>query len=164
MKSLATLVAIAISAISVTAYADSTLKVEGVHNCCKKCVKGINAAVTSVPGATAVIDETTVTITAPTEADTKKAAAALGAAGYYGTNIDAPAPVDSAKATSATVSGLHLCCKKCAEVINKVAAAVPGVTESAAQKDSKEFTVKGDFSKSDLQAALLKAGFDPTIK
>jgi copper chaperone CopZ len=164
MKKLASLVFLALSAISLTAYADPTLKIEGVHNCCKKCVKGINAAVTSVPGATALIDDTTVTITAKTDADAKKAAEALGAAGYYGKGIDAPATLDSAKTQSVTVSSLHLCCKKCAEAINKAAAAVPGVTESTAAKDSKEFIVNGDFSKADLQAALLKAGFDPIIK
>ena len=112
MKSLTFLLIIAVSAISMSAYADSTLTVEGVHNCCKKCVKGVNTAVTSVDGATAEITKTSVTITAKSDADVKKAAEALGAAGYYGKGIDAPAPAPSAKTTSATLEGLHLCCRE----------------------------------------------------
>ena len=115
MKTLVTFVAIAVSAISLTAYADSTLTVEGVHNCCKKCEKGITAAVTSVPGATAAITKETVVITAASDADTKKAAEALAAAGYYGKGIDAPAASASGEAATATVSNIHLCCKKCAD-------------------------------------------------
>jgi copper chaperone CopZ len=164
MKTLATLLTIAASAISLTAYADSTLTVEGVHNCCKKCEKGITAAVTSVPGATAEIAKTTVTITAKSDADAKKAAEALGAAGYYGTGIDAPAPAASGETASANVSGIHLCCQKCAEAINKAASTVPGVTKSGAEKTSKEFAVEGKFSPAELQAALLKAGFTCTVK
>jgi copper chaperone CopZ len=164
MKTLATLLAIAFSAISLTAYGDATLTVEGVHNCCKKCEKGITAAVTSVPGATAAITKTSVTITAKSDADAKKAAEALGAAGYFGTGIDAPAPAASAPAKSATVEGLHLCCQKCADNINTAVLHVAGVTTSGAVKTSKSFTVEGDFSPADLQAALLKAGFTCTIK
>jgi len=164
MKTLVTFVAIAVSAISLTAYADSTLTVEGVHNCCKKCEKGITAAVTSVPGATAAITKETVVITAASDADAKKAAEALGAAGYYGKGIDAPVPAASGEAATATVSNIHLCCKKCADAINKAASSVGGVTKSGADKDSKEFAVEGKFSLADLQAALLKAGFTCTVK
>jgi periplasmic mercuric ion binding protein len=164
MKNLATLVAIAVSAISLTAYADSTVTVEGVHNCCKKCEKGITAAVTSVPGATATITKTTVTITAGSDADAKKAAEALGAAGYYGTGIDAPAPAASGEAATATVANIHLCCQKCADAINKAASGVSGVTKCGAEKSSKEFAVEGKFSLAELQAALLKAGFTCTVK
>ena len=164
MKTLTALVAIAVSAISLTAYADPTLTVEGVHNCCKKCEKGIVAAVTSVPGATVEITKTTVTITAPSEADAKKAAEALGAAGYYGKGIDAPAPAASGEAATATVANIHLCCQKCADAINKAASGVSGVTQSGADKTSKEFVVEGKFSPAELQAALLKAGFTCTVK
>jgi periplasmic mercuric ion binding protein len=164
MKTLATLLTVAVSAFSLTAYADATLTIEGVHNCCKKCEKGITTAVTSVPGATVVAAKSTVTITAKSDADAKKAAEALGAAGYYGKGIDAPPAADSAKTKSADVSGVHLCCQKCADAVNKAAATVPGVTKSGAEKASKNFVVEGDFSKADLQAALLKAGFNPTIK
>ena len=164
MKTLTALIAIAVSALSLTAYADSTLTVEGVHNCCKKCEKGITAAVTSVPGATAAITKTTVVITAPSDADAKKAAEALGAAGYYGTGIDAPAPAASTETVSAAVSGVHICCQKCADAVNKAASGVTGVTKSGADKTSKEFAVEGKFSPAELQAALLKAGFTSTVK
>jgi copper chaperone CopZ len=164
MKKLTTLVAIAISAISLTAYADSTLTVEGVHNCCKKCEKGIVTAVTSIPGATVAITKNTVTITAASEADAKKAADALGAAGYYGTGIDAPAPAASGKTVTATMAGLHMCCQKCADAVNKAASSVSGVTKSGAEKTSNTAVVEGDFSPAELQAALLKAGFTCTVK
>ena len=164
MKSLATLLTIAVSAISMTAYADATLKLEGIHNCCKKCEKGIVDAVATVPGASAVATKTSVTITAKSDEDTKKAAAALVSAGYYGKGAEAPAAVDSAKTKSATVGGVHLCCPKCADAANKAASSVAGVTKSSATKGEKSFTVEGDFSKADLQAALLKAGFSGTIQ
>ena len=164
MKTLVTFVAIAVSAISLTAYADSTLTVEGVHNCCKKCEKGINAAVATVPGATAVITKETVVITAASEADTKKVAAALGEAGYYGKGIDAPETAATVNAKTGTIHGLHVCCQKCADAVNKAAESVPGVTKSGAEKTSKEVVVEGDFAPSALQAALLKAGFNCTVK
>jgi len=163
MKTLPTILA-AFAALALSAHAESTLKIEGVHNCCKKCTTGIETAIAKVPGAKATIDKTTVTITAPTDADAKKAGAELVAAGYYGSGLDAPATPDSAKVKTATVENVHLCCPKCAKAANEAAKTVPGVTASNAVKGEKSFTVEGDFSKADLASALEKGGFAPSIK
>lgn len=163
MKTLPTILA-AFAALALSAHAESTLKIEGVHNCCKKCATGIETAVSKVSGAKATIDKSTVTITAASEADAKKAAAELVAAGYYGKGAEAPAAPDSAKVKSATVENVHLCCPKCAKAANEAAKSVAGVTASKAAKGEKTFIVEGDFSKADLAAALEKSGFAPTIK
>ena len=151
--------------LSLAAHAESTLTLKGVHNCCGKCDKGIVAAVAKVDGASAVATKSTVVITAKSEADAKKAAESLMAAGYYGTGAGDEAPAaDSAKVTSATVEGVHLCCGKCADAANKAASSTAGVTKSAAAKGDTSFKVEGNFSKGDLLTSLRKAGMNGTIK
>src|SRR5258706_12602610 len=70
--------------------AKATAKISNVHICCNGCVKGINTAVSTVPGAKAVtdMDDETVMITGPDAATVQKAADALVAAGYFGTSSD----------------------------------------------------------------------------
>jgi copper chaperone CopZ len=163
MKSLIRLFAVAaVASLTAVASAESSLTLTGVHNCCKSCAKGIDGAVTGA-GATAAIDGTTVTITAPDEAGAKKAAEALVAAGYYGVGATAPAIAD-AKVKSATVSSVHLCCGKCVTAVEKAVLTVPGVTSHTATKGATSFTVDGDFSTKELAAALNKAGFSGGIK
>ncbi|MBX7206981.1 MAG: hypothetical protein K1X78_01610 [Verrucomicrobiaceae bacterium] len=165
MKTNILLTTIVTLALSVAARAESTLVIKGVHNCCAKCDKGIVAAVAKVDGATAKTNKGEVTITAKTDADAKKAFEALAAAGYYGSGAGDAAPTaDSAKVTSATVDGVHLCCGKCADAANKAAKMAPGVTNSSAAKGDTSFKVEGNFSKGDLLAALRKCGLNGTIK
>ena len=71
-------------ALAFSACADSSLILNGVHNCCKKCDTGISDAVAKVAGATAQVEKNKVTITAKDDATTKQAMASLVAAGYYG--------------------------------------------------------------------------------
>jgi copper chaperone CopZ len=64
----------------------SSLKVEGVHLCCKKCVKGVNAALEGVSGyksTDAVEKQTSFTITG--DVSPKEVMAALNKAGFAGT-------------------------------------------------------------------------------
>lgn len=165
MKTNILLTTVVTLALSVAARADSTLTVKGVHNCCGKCDKGIVAAVAKVDGASAKTNKGEVTITAKSDADAKKAFESLKAAGYYGTGAGDEAPAaDTAKVTSATVDGVHLCCGKCADAANKAASATPGVTKSSAAKGDTSFKVEGNFSKGDLLAALHKCGLSGTIK
>ena len=165
MKKNILLTAFVTLSLSLAARADSTLTLKGVHNCCGKCDKGIVAAVAKVDGATAKTNKGEVTITAKSEADAKKAFESLKAAGYYGTGAGDEAPAaDAAKVTSATVDGVHLCCGKCVDAANKAAMAAAGVTKSSAAKGDTSFKVEGNFSKSDLLAALRKCGLNGEIK
>ena len=150
-------------ALGLSARAESTATLTGVHNCCKSCDKGIVGAVAKVSGATATTDKSTVTITAANEADVKKATASLVAAGYFGAGAEAPAVTD-AKVTGATVSGVHLCCGKCVDAFNKAATATAGVKGTDATKGAASVKVEGSFSTKEFATNLNKAGFSGTIK
>jgi len=158
----ALLVGAALAAFTLSARADSTVTISGVHNCCKGCAKGIEGAVTKA-GAASEIDGTTVKITAKTEAAAKKAADALVKAGYFGEGATAP-EVANAKVKSATVSGVHLCCGKCVKAVEKAVKAVAGASSHTAEKGADSFTVEGDFNTAELAAALNKQGLSGSIK
>jgi len=163
-KSLLTVIALA--ALATFAQAESTVKLTGVHLCCKSCVKGVDKAVGTVSGATAVSDADagTVTLTAADAATVQKAVDALTAAGYFGKSEDAAIKVDAstgakdAKVTSLTVSGVHLCCPKCVKAVNAALADVDGVTSNTAVKNAETFEIKGDFKPTEVFSALQKAG------
>jgi periplasmic mercuric ion binding protein len=144
------------------AHAESKVTLTDVHNCCKSCANGITKAVTSVPGATATIDKSTITITAKSDADATKATAALLKAGYYGSGATA-GTASEGKVKSATVTGVHLCCGKCVDAFNK-AAKSGGATTTDATKGAASVKVEGDFSPKDLLAALNKGGFNGDVK
>jgi len=153
---------LSVIAFAVAARAESSITLTGVHNCCKGCANGISKAVTSVAGATCTADKGTVTITAKSAADAKKAVAALLDAGYFGEGATAPT-ASAAKAKSITVSGVHLCCGKCVDAFNKAATA-GGATKTDAVKGAKSVIVEGDLSPKDLLAALNKGGFNGKLK
>jgi copper chaperone CopZ len=152
----------ALAAFTLPLHAETSLTLSGVHNCCKGCAKGIEAAITGA-GATAEIDGKKVVITASSEAKVKKAAEALLAAGYFGEGAE-PAAVTDAKVKSATVGAVHLCCGKCVSAVEKAVKSVSGVTSHTAEKNADTFTVEGDFSTKELAEALNKAGFNGSIK
>lgn len=145
------------------AHAESTLTLTGVHNCCGSCDKGIIKAIEKVEGAKASTAKDKVTITAKNDATVKKAVISLLAAGYFGEGAEAPVVAD-ARVKSATVSGVHLCCGKCVTAARKAAESVSGVTGQNAAKGAKSFTVEGDFSTTELAAALNKQGLNGTIR
>ena len=163
-KSILTLVATL--ALAAFAHAESTVKLSNVHLCCKSCVKGVDKAVGTVSGASAVSDSdaSTVTITASDAATAQKAVDALTAAGYFGKSEDPAIKVSDAtgakdaKVSSLTVSDVHLCCPKCVKAVNAALATVPGVTSNTAEKNAKSFEIKGDFKPTDVFGALQKAG------
>lgn len=152
------------------AFAEVTVTLEGVHNCCKSCTNGITKAVTSVKDVTAAAEGGTVTITAKTKASAKKAVEALLAAGYYGTGAEAEKTASTTtsapakKLTEATVSGAHLCCQKCANAMADAVKSVPGVTGHTVASKASTFTVQGEFTEADLLAAMNKAGFHGEVK
>ncbi len=149
--------------LAFSACADSSLILNGVHNCCKKCDTGISEAVAKVAGATAQVEKNKVTITAKDDATTKQAMASLVAAGYYGEGATAPEVAD-AKVKSATVTGLHLCCGKCVTATETALKTVAGFSSHTATKGAASFTVEGDFSTKELTTALHNAGLHGTIK
>jgi copper chaperone CopZ len=155
---------------SATAVAE-TFTIEGIHNCCKGCENGIGKAVETVKGASLTSStKTSATVEAKGKSDAKKILAALEDAGYYGT-IDgatestAPAATASDKQMKgATVSGLHLCCKTCADEASKAVTSVAGVTGHTIKSKAKSFEVQGEFSQQALITALNGAGFSGKVK
>ncbi len=170
---------LSILALTASVRAETTLTMTGLHNCCGSCAKGITKAGTSVgEGVTIDLPEksSTATITSKKKGDAMKAAEAIIAAGYYGkiegdesaskktTSKPATASKPEAKLTKATVSGVHLCCKKCETAAAKAVKTVPGITKSDIVAKATSFTVEGEFTKSELTAALNDAGFAGDIK
>ena len=171
MKRLLTLASVLISLAWGAQAADSNVKLTGVHLCCPSCVKGVDKAVSSVPGVSAQADKETgtVTITAPDKAAAQKGVDALVAAGYFGTSSSPDIKVtdktgaEKGKTKSLKITGVHLCCGKCATAVNDAVTKVKGVKASTATKGSDSFEVTGDFKAKPVFAALNKAGFSGKV-
>lgn len=150
-----------------TLKAETTITLEGVHNCCQGCTNGIAKSAASLKDVTIEAEGKTVTITAKTKSQARKALEALLAAGYYGASSEAEEVNAASKSdktlTSATVNSVHLCCQKCVNAMTAAVQSVPGVTEYDIANKAKTFTVKGNFKESDLIAAMNKAGFHGTV-
>lgn len=155
--------------------ADTTLTMTGVHNCCKSCTNGIIKAASALKDVTVTAEGKTVTIVSKKKGDAKKAADAIIEAGYFGkiegdesaakaTSKPATAAKPEAKMTKATVSGVHLCCKKCEVAAADAVKTIPGITKSDIVAKATSFTVEGEFTKAELAAALNDAGFAGDIK
>lgn len=164
---------LSILALAASVRAETTLTMTGVHNCCGSCAKGITKAGSIGEGVTVTVPDkgTTVTIVSKKKGDAKKAAEAIIAAGYYGkiegeesANKPAVAAKPEAKMTKATVSGVHLCCKKCEIAAADAVKTVAGITKTDIVAKATSFTVEGEFTKSELVAALNAAGFAGDIK
>lgn len=167
---------LSVLALTASLRAETTLTMTGVHNCCGSCAKGITKAGSIGEGVTIDVPDksTTVTITSKKKGDAMKAAEAIIAAGYFG-KIEGGEPSKTAskstastkpeaKMTKATVSGVHLCCKKCETAAANAVKTVPGITKSDIVAKATSFTVEGEFTKSELAAALNDAGFAGDIK
>lgn len=166
---------LSIFALTASLRAETTITMTGLHNCCGSCAKGITKAGTSVgEGVTLDVPEKsgTITITSKKKGDAMKAAEAIIAAGYFGKvegaeSASKPATAAAkpeAKMTKATVSGVHLCCKKCEVAAADAVKTVAGITKSDIVAKATSFTVEGEFTKSELTAALNAAGFAGDIK
>jgi copper chaperone CopZ len=164
-KSLALVVSAFALTLSAQA-ADTTVKISGVHLCCKGCVTGAEKAVAGVKGVTASVDQDaeTVSLTGPDSATVQKAADALVAAGYFGKSGDAGVKLAAdtgakgKKVQTLKLEGVHLCCGKCVSAVDKAVKSVSGVKEHTAKKDAKTFEVTGDFNDQEVVEALHKAG------
>lgn len=169
-------VAALIAGLSFASAAETTITLSGVHNCCNSCAKGITEAGSKVKDVTVKPAGRNVMITAKSKSSLKKAVEAILGAGYFGTvsGDDAEkSPGGSASSAlaakpkmtkSATVTGLHLCCQKCANAVNEAAKTVAGVTETDAASKADKVTIKGDFDANALAIALQSAGFNGKIR
>jgi periplasmic mercuric ion binding protein len=160
--SMAMALAMAVSARA----ADVTDKLTDVHICCQSCVKGAQKVIATVPNVKGDVseDDEIITLTAPDTATVQKAVDALLEAGFYGKCSDSNIKISSdtgakgQKVKTMTITGLHLCCKKCVTAVNKTVSAIPGVTGNTAAVNAKSFDVTGDFNDKDVMDALQKAG------
>ncbi|MFO0953600.1 MAG: hypothetical protein U0835_21095 [Isosphaeraceae bacterium] len=155
---------------SAMAWADKTVKLEGVHLCCGACVKGVATALKGVEGVKPKCDQKagTVTLTSASDESLRKALDALGAAGYYGASsekdLGVKAPKTSAgKVSSIKLSGVHNCCGSCCRAIKSAVKGVAGVKGDTATPKNESFEVTGDFDPAELIKALNAAGFNATI-
>ena len=159
------LILTALLASATLATAATTVTLEGVHNCCKGCTNGIVKAAEGIKDVEVTAEGKTVTITAKSKANAKKAVEAIMAAGYYGAGAgDEYAATADKTLREATVTGAHLCCQKCVNAMSDAVKSVPGVTEADIVSKQNTFTVKGEFSSRALIAAMNKAGFHGTVK
>lgn len=158
-----------VSVLTSAVFAEETVTLSNVHNCCKKCTDGLNKAIGDAPGVTAKIDKSSVALTAASTAEIQKAVDAIIAAGYTGTSDSPRVKADAGTAPDKsvdelTISGVHLCCPKCVTAVDKAVKAVSGVKSDTATKGSDIFKVEGNFNAKELMAALAKAGFTGTAK
>ncbi len=167
------LILLSLLALATSVRGETTLTMTGVHNCCKGCANGIIKAGAGFKDVTITPEGRTVTIVSKKKSDAKKVAEAIIEAGYFGTiegdeAESKPAGNASSKPESkvakATVSGVHLCCQKCATAATDAVKEVAGITKYDIVSKAETFTVEGDFTKADLAAALNKAGFAGDIK
>ncbi len=140
MKTTFASVAAAFSLVLSAHAAEVTTKLSDVHLCCQNCVKGVQAAISKVPGATASVDkgEGTVKLAGPDTATVQKAADALVAAGYFGKSSDPSIKISSntgakgKQVQSLKVEGVHLCCGKCVTAVDEAVKSVSGVKSDTA--------------------------------
>ncbi|MFM7604837.1 MAG: hypothetical protein ACKO8Z_06515 [Prosthecobacter sp.] len=157
-------------ALAAIAQAETTVTMTGVHNCCKSCTNGIVKAGTSAgKDITVAAEGKTVTITTKKKTDAKKAVEAIIAAGYFGkvegeaSSSKAAAAKAESKIMKATVTGVHLCCQKCANAAIAAVKNVSGITKHDIVSKAQSFTVEGEFTKAELAAALNAEGLAGTI-
>lgn len=157
---------VAALAFAGTASAD-TVKLTGVHLCCKGCVKGIETAVKK-SGVKAEVDRKAKSVILDgSPGAVKKALAAIGKAGYTGkTDGKQKVPAATAakgKVSSAKIEGVHLCCGACVKAVNKALGNVPGIQTNTAEKRVKVFEVSGSFEPQAVLDALAAAGLSARV-
>lgn len=147
--------------------AETSVKLEGVHLCCKACVRGVEKAITTVEGASVVADRDagTAVVTAPDKKTLRKGLNAIAQGGFYGVSKDSSMKVrdisgaKNKQVKKVTIKGVHLCCNGCVYAVEDALDTVKGVTGNTLEKKVESFEVTGDFNEKELFAALNKAGF-----
>lgn len=159
--------------------ADVKGSISGVHNCCQGCEKAIMKVAESISGLKVTPKGGTLNVEARGKSDIKKFQDKLLDAGFYGTidgeaggsgsasdkSASSSASASSGrKVKSATVSGAHICCQKCRDMVWDTVRSLPGVKSTDVMPKVASFKVEGEFSKEDLEAALRKAGFGGKVR
>ena len=171
------LIPIVLAALVLNVRAEITGSISGVHNCCRSCENAIMKVAATVSGISVTPKGGTLNIVAKGKADIKKFQDKLLDAGFWGEIDAAPGSASESaekttstssasakKVKTATVSGAHLCCQKCRDMVMDTVKGVPGVKSSDVMPDVKSFKVEGEFSKEELEVALRKAGFGGKVK
>lgn len=162
-KALASLLVVAALGVA-GAHAETTVVMDGVHNCCKGCARGIEKAVADLKDVSVAIEGETVTITSRTGSNARKAVKAVMEAGYYGAIEGAEQELSDKVLKGATVENVHLCCGKCVKTMTAAVESVEGVTGATIENKATSFTVEGEFKEGDLIAAINAAGFHGSVK
>jgi copper chaperone CopZ len=147
-----------------------TIKLHEMHLCCSACGRRVEELVAEMEGVKVDVDrkEGIVTLDAPGKKAAQDAVNAMADAGFYGKSdshdIDFKGKGAKAeKIKSATVTGVHLCCKGCVTAADKAITSVEGVEEHTAKSKAESFVITGDFSPSEVLRNLRKAGLNATI-
>ena len=175
MRGLRALLFASLSALLVpvlTARAETTIELKGVHLCCPACTAAVKSALHDFDGVKAACDQKkkTVTISAPDDAAAQKALDALAAHGFHGDTgnstlkIKEDSGVAAGKVTSVTLVGIHNCCGSCNKAIKHAIKKVDGVTGDTAQAKTDSLTVTGNFDGVELIKALNAAGFHVRVQ
>ncbi len=167
MKKLAILLSILGLMASASLFAEATVKLEGVHLCCKACVRGVEKAVSAVEGVTVVADKDagTAVVSAPDNKALRKGVNAMVRGGFYGVPKDSSIKLrdisgaKGEKVKSLTITGVHLCCNGCVNAVEDALDTVEGVTGNTLEKKVDSFKVTGNFNDKAVFTALNKAGF-----
>src|SRR5436305_10300429 len=110
-----------------SASAETSAKITGVHLCCKSCVTGVEKALDKAPGVKAEIDaeNSTLVLSGADTATVQKGADALVHAGYFGKSENPDIKLNSStgalsrKVSSVKMENVHLCCGKCVKAAQK---------------------------------------------
>lgn len=167
MKKLPILIALIGLIVAPSLFAEASVKLEGVHLCCKACVRGVEKALSTVEGTSSVSDREagTVVVSAPDKKTLRKGLNAMAKGGFYGVSNDQSVKVrdisgaKNKKVKKVTIKGVHLCCNGCVYAVEDALDTVEGVTGNTLEKRVESFQVTGDFNEKELFAALNKAGF-----
>ena len=151
--------------------AEESISLSGLHLCCNKCVKDVEAPLKGMDGVTASFDKSSGSgeLTAKDKATAQKAIDAIAGAGYHakieGSDVTFPkVSTPEGKVSSIEVSGIHNCCGGCAKGVTKAVEKVAGAKMGELGKKATSFEVTGDFDASSLVKALNDAGFHVAVK
>jgi copper chaperone CopZ len=149
------------------AYAEVSVTISKMHLCCGACVKGVEASIEKVEGATVKVDQDagSAVVTATDRKMARRALGAIARAGFHGqTDNDKLKMRDNSGVKKGMTQrlelvGIHNCCGGCNKAIKAAIATVDGVEGDTAKAKRKTLVVEGNFDGLALVAALNKAGF-----
>ena len=155
------------------ARADVELTISGVHNCCESCTKGIEKIINGTGNKFMKAGNGGIIVQAKGKTESKKIIEALMDGGFYG-KAEAASASSSSEAKksskpakmvkSAKISGVHLCCQRCATTLAGAMRAIPGVKTHNIYPRKEEFVIEGEFDKEAVLPAMNEAGFHGKVK